>query len=670
MPASAPTGETVYVSTFSGNQILKVVDGAPSATTTVVNTAAGESPEDIVVGPDGKIYVCDSDQNRIRRMNQDGTAVETVYQFSTTGPTGPEGPSFNTLGELYFNTRGPGHTGVWKIPASQLSPIPSGGVTPVNVVSNAAPPAGDGSTFGEGTTFDTNDKLLFVDRSGGKVWRFDPAASTPLTAIITGLGNPFGIAVDSVGDIFVSNHDTNQVLRYNSAGVSQGAYVTFASDCSSMCDSPVYLEFDASDKLFAVTTQNSMGQFGKVWRVDPSGTPPSSGMKTLLVDLNAAGFLSSGAAVGLGLPGTTFTTPQQPIVAGTTTTFTDGTIMTQALKLPGDVNLGGAAFMAVSFMQVAPGVFNTTRLPATSTNPWSGGTPVAPGATLIPLKGAGGNGIVARKLCFDMNHVAITPCNIIAPTTLIELTSHYDTQSPQPRPGLIIASDGQNDWADITYAFTTDCCTIGGGTRGVNTDEAIVNLAPITDTSSIIRVIGDFLNAGCIDNAGVANALTSKLSEAQAAINASNIQTAINVLTAFKKQVQAQSGKHIATSCTIVALAFNPVTVLLSDVQSLIDNLRTSITPDPITGFVVDSTGLGISGATVNIVDSALNTVATATSDITGFYFFPTTGVLASGTSYTVKVTAFPSSFMTSAPAFQTFTWSGSGIALSNFALN
>lgn len=92
-------------------------------------------------------------------------------------------------------------------------------------------------------------------------------------------------------------------------------------------------------------------------------------------------------------------------------------------------------------------------------------------------------------------------------------------------------------------------------------------------TSGVSRVIGDLLTSGCIDNAGIANALTSKLSTAQRAIGEDQIQTAINILTAFKNQVRAQTGKHIATSCTLGGITFNPANVLLTDAQSLIDSL-------------------------------------------------------------------------------------------------
>jgi len=482
---TSETGEAIFISTFGGNEIVKVVDGAPSAATTVINTDATATPEDIVVGPDGKIYICDADQNRIRRMNQDGTGLETVY---STNPAGPEGPSFNTLGDLYFNTRNAPHTGVWKIDHTQLNPIPPGGATPVNVVSNAAPPAGDGSTFGEGTTFDAQDNLLFVDRSGGKVWRFNASTST-LTAIITGLSTPLGIAVDSAGDIFVSNYGTHQLLRYLSDGTPQGPYVTFAAvDCSAACDSPAYLQFDASDKLYLVTNQNSSAQFGKVWRVDPVGTPPSTGTPTLLVDLNARGFASSGAALGLGLPATTFTTDRKAVAAGMTTNFTNGNIISQAVQVPPDAMVNDVATMQMSFIQFAPGVFNSTRLTGTPGNTFSGGNqgPFSSADTACtPIAGTGGNCMVMEGKCFNSSGMALLTCNMQAVTTLIQLTSHYKTQSPQPIPCFLIADDGANNWANIVDGYDPNDPTISGGTRGTQMDTVICNRlgTPVADTT-------------------------------------------------------------------------------------------------------------------------------------------------------------------------------------------
>ena len=215
-----------------------------------------------------------------------------------------------------------------------------------------------------------------------------------------------------------------------------------------------------------------------------------------------------------------------------------------------------------------------------------------------------------------------------------------------------------------TLAPTNFTLTVTG-TSGTLTHSATADVTVTATTSSIGNLIGDLVGAGCLDN--IANALTSKLSAAQ---GAANTQTAINILTALKKQINAQAGKHIATACTIAGVAFNPVTVLLLDVQGVIDSLRVSAIPDPITGYVVDMNGVGVAGAAVSILDAGGNVVATATTDITGFYFFATMSVLTSGANYTVAVTGLPPGFVTAPPPSPAFGWSGTGMMIGNFVLN
>jgi hypothetical protein len=206
-------------------------------------------------------------------------------------------------------------------------------------------------------------------------------------------------------------------------------------------------------------------------------------------------------------------------------------------------------------------------------------------------------------------------------------------------------------------AVTTTCNDLG--------ETSAVTQANPNDLST---VVGQLLAAGCIDNAGIANALTAKLAAAQSAITAGNLKTAINILSAFIHQVQAQSGKHILASCTLAGVTFDPAAVLIADARSIIDSLTMTATPNPITGSVVTATSSGISGATVSLVDSSGKTLAIATTDVTGFYFFPTTGLLSTSGTYSISVTGLPAGF-TSSSAAQIFTWTGSPVSLSLFTL-
>ena len=276
-------------------------------------------------------------------------------------------------------------------------------------------------------------------------------------------------------------------------------------------------------------------------------------------------------------------------------------------------------------------------------------------------------------------NVTVNPVNGFSSVVDLSVSGAPGGVTAAPSPNQVTPSGGNpassilNVSVSPALAPTNFTLTVTG-TSGTLTHSATADVTVTATTSSVGNLIGNLLGAGCIDNSGIANALTSKLSAAQ---GAANIQTAINTLTALKNQINAQAGKHIATACNIGDVAFNPVTVLLLDVQGLIDSLRVSAIPDPITGYVVDINGVGVPGAVVSIVlldpnGQPVQTVATATTDITGFYFFATMSVLNQSATYTVAVTGLPPGFGNTPPPppSPAFMWSGSGMMIGNFVLN
>jgi trimeric autotransporter adhesin len=111
------------------------------------------------------------------------------------------------------------------------------------------------------------------------------------------------------------------------------------------------------------------------------------------------------------------------------------------------------------------------------------------------------------------------------------------------------------------------------GISGPRMHSTAVNVVVIANSSSIQNVVRKLLGAGCISSSAVADALTAELSIIQVVINAGDKQAAIVLLDAIKLEIQLEAGRHIATSCAIGGVAFDPVTVLLADVQSLIGGL-------------------------------------------------------------------------------------------------
>lgn len=196
---------------------------------------------------------------------------------------------------------------------------------------------------------------------------------------------------------------------------------------------------------------------------------------------------------------------------------------------------------------------------------------------------------------------------------------------------------------------------MASGAYGSLTRSVPVSVTSVATPASVSNVVNQVVSGGCVDNSGIANAFTNKLAAAQSAISAGKTQLAVNILDALLFQLQAQSGKHVATSCTINGITFNSAAALITDVQSMISALK--LTPNPVIGYVVNGSGAGVGGATVSILNGGI--IASSATDSTGFYYFANGALLAVGTTYTVKPTVLPSPYKSSSPPSQMFTWQG-----------
>ena len=92
------------------------------------------------------------------------------------------------------------------------------------------------------------------------------------------------------------------------------------------------------------------------------------------------------------------------------------------------------------------------------------------------------------------------------------------------------------------FAFGGFSLLTAGTARAQATDEC----GPATTIDSLVTCVQHCREQRFIDNQGVANSLLAKLHAAQAAEDRGQIATAVNNLSAFIHEVQAQAGKHIA----------------------------------------------------------------------------------------------------------------------------
>src|SRR5512146_2614078 len=202
-----------------------------------------------------------------------------------------------------------------------------------------------------------------------------------------------------------------------------------------------------------------------------------------------------------------------------------------------------------------------------------------------------------------------------------------------------------------------------------NVSNAGTNSVTFTITVTFASLAGDVNNLqawGCIGN--ISQSLIAKFGAAQNLYGKGQIQTAINLLAAALYEVQAQAGKHIATTCTNPnGRQFNPVDLLRSDIQYLEGILAGQLKANPVLGFVVNSANVAVYGATVNLM-SGKTIIAQTMTDAAGFYYYADVSGLAPGGTYTVTVT-LPKGFKGSTPSARSFTWSWN-MVVGSFTLN
>jgi len=531
LQAQSP-GVSVFVSTQSGGQILKV-DGNLGTFSVVSTGLQGVNlsfvPEAMVVGPDGKLYIADPTDGLVARMNQDGTQAEVIYARNCNlgCPFNPQGPSFNpsSTADLYINTclSGNTHDGVWVITGVGTTPFGGTFVAPVNVVPGSGVCAAACFTpdNGAGTAFDASDNLLFVQQTGGGGTNPDSVLSlsppfttgTSPTSLATGLNNPTGVALNSAtGVVYVANTTSGTILPVGSTTPYFGAPGGINNFGSVNCaqapgvlsqELPLYMQFDGTGHLFVVTAINSLGNCGQLWRIDPPTSPTAVATGTMLLDLSTAlanNQVASDQAVGVAIGPATNTVTVGPfaVAPGTTVNFIDGTFINQKVTIPPDAIMNNVATMQMSFIQVSPAVFNATRLTGVLGNTFSGGNQgpfTSPPTTCTVITGTVNNSncVVMEAQCFTATGTALPTCAITAPTTLITLTTSYETPFPQPTPGFLIADDNENNWANILIAFDAAAFNVNdpimkGGTKSCQEDTVIVNLGgPVTPSPASVN---------------------------------------------------------------------------------------------------------------------------------------------------------------------------------------
>jgi sugar lactone lactonase YvrE len=291
-------------------------DGGPAALAQLRN------PFDIVVDSTGNLYIADAGNSRIRKVTTNGV-ISTVAGNGDPGFSGDGGPAvlaqlsnprgiaLDTSGNIYIADTGNG----------RIRKVSSKGeiTTIAGIAGNPLPgnPSGDGGPATEarirspyGLVVDAADNLYFSEMGASRV-RKVAANGTISTVAGTGsrgfsgdgglataalLNSPLGVALDSAGNLYISDAVVSRVRQVTPEGTistiagtgTRGSRGDNGPADSAQLDSPLRVAFGPSNSLYIVDPGAqriravSQGQIGAVPGTGRYGTIASLPQNALL----------------------------------------------------------------------------------------------------------------------------------------------------------------------------------------------------------------------------------------------------------------------------------------------------------------------------------------------------------------------------------------------------
>jgi gliding motility-associated-like protein len=384
---------------FAGkNQIFKLppngnlisLAGSPTGLTGGTNGigsgATFNLPVDIAFDNTGNVFIADRTNNRLRKLSITGYSIDRALPpgltfDATTGaisgtPTVPYELSAFTV--TAYNTSGSSTTSLQiqvngpipppKVPPPKISyvtpqvlspgvnasilPTNNGGAVPATVYGTAAnidaglgrPTAVATDAFGNiFVTLSSGNKIIKIDAVTGAI---TPVAGTGASGQTNGLANkanfakPIGIALDSFGNIYVSE-EYNNVIRKITPGGTVSTFAGSPGSISGKADGPVSnatfnaprgITIDASDIMYVADLGNNLirkidiqsGNVSTIFDAGPLKDPSSVGVDAsggilYIADAlnNRIQKVANGPATTIALPAGTLSSPRDVKVDGT-----------------------------------------------------------------------------------------------------------------------------------------------------------------------------------------------------------------------------------------------------------------------------------------------------------------------------------------------------------------
>lgn len=193
-------------------------------------------PAGIAVDSSGNIYVADTGNNAIKRMDANGDNITILG----SGFSYPEGVAVDGSGNIYVADSGNDEIKRMDANGDNITPLGTGFYNPTDVA------------------VDSSGNIYIADNGNDAIKRMD-ASGNNITTLGSGFSEPSGVAVDSSGNIYVADSDNNAIKRMDASGNNITALGSGFGD-------PRGVTVDGSGNIYVADSNNNA-----VKRMDASG---------------------------------------------------------------------------------------------------------------------------------------------------------------------------------------------------------------------------------------------------------------------------------------------------------------------------------------------------------------------------------------------------------------
>ncbi|HAO79346.1 MAG TPA: hypothetical protein DCQ92_10275 [Verrucomicrobia subdivision 3 bacterium] len=371
----------VFIADSSNNRIRKVSTNGVMTTVagTGVPSFSGDggaatnariySPEGVALDASGNLYIADTGNNRIRKVDTNGI-ITTVAGKSSLGFSGDGGAATNatlynpygimvdTNGNLFIADTG----------NNRVRKVDTNGIITTVAGKSSATFSGDGGAATNAgvsaydVAVDAGGNLFIADRSNNRVRRVDAYG---FITTIAGTGSPnfsgdgglatnagmtaYGVAVDNYGDVYIADRSNNRIRRVDPYGIITTVAGTngfgYSSDgipaTNSLLYAPTGIALDSYGRfLIADTGNNRIRRFGQgPTLVLDAANATNAGNYTLVVNSSFGSVTSSVAALTVLLPPAVAVQPvNQTAGLGSNATFSVAATGTAPLAYQWQIN--------------------------------------------------------------------------------------------------------------------------------------------------------------------------------------------------------------------------------------------------------------------------------------------------------------------------------------------